>query len=384
MESGLQTALRLGTQAVGYAVTGNIPGVVGTAYEALGHLPASSGPIISAKTAPAVASASISGSFANTHEIIPQGTNAENSIRLKGTILIGTLRANITSYSLNAGSVDYTLSDNAGDFAITLQGSTLVAGSTYSGFPRVFNPPDAFLASMARNYQFWRPNSLALRYVPIVPTSTSGSVSLAWRATDTDNWIEGNTMYGSAPFSVKTLSQYPAFTTGPMWAPNGISINPRKNGICENVKDWLTVDSYVRGSSGSFDGNDAIESKYTSGYFTIHPTGYGVVVSGYVELGYIIFDFDYTLHVHTVPKQYIYSYGLSLPEFTAYQAAELYRYHRFQRDRKARQERKKAPSVTYSPDDPCRPLTPETVDEPILVSPPHPGQNISFREPMRR
>lgn len=262
-------------------------------------------------------------SLAGRSEIKPKITQIDaDTISVCGRQEVARLRVNTTNYTIESQYGDSkTITVGMGGFSIMAKPGN--AGFNYTdyswGYPYMLMP--SRLNVMSQTFDFYRFEHVTYTYVPTVSTATAGSVSFAWAPT-----VAGVTdiasvwdLWGSAPNTAMVLSQCPYFTQAPCWQAQSLMIEPRKHGICENSKDFVSIK--INNSTGASDTAEGGVQADNFGFLHITMEDFATPVSNYTA-GYIIADYKVTFHVPTPTKSLsaLYNgtidlrYFLDLPE----------------------------------------------------------------------
>lgn len=234
-----------------------------------------------------------------------------------------TVRGRAEIMRLEVGTAGYYVYDvnsnwvaiNEGNAVMPLTMSPPGAGAmgvplaTQSGYLAAFTTP-VRLRNLAQLYSLWRYENIRFTFVPVVSTSLSGSVSMAWTR-ESSMYINNASsfdLWGASPGDPMTMSQLTHFVQTPVWQTTSLDVRPRLHGVAEDKKSWLST-SFQNSNSNAALGN-TLDLPFQCGSFILNMSDFATPLSAYTA-GYILMDYEVSYHESSPLKSLSLIYNVS-------------------------------------------------------------------------
>jgi len=194
-----------------------------------------------------------------------------NTMRVKCRSYVGYIDVNPSGAATNPGLP--VLYNATGTLQVPLNQSTVngdcngifpicagdLPGSPISTYYRqdFFFNSNMLSSVLSGYYEFYIPRKLTIEYSTVCPTSTPGSIAMAWVPIDISEF-RGDTPYFPYTNAYRTMSASPAFVETPLYKACRMTVAPMASGIAGNENNFLRC-HMLESAQGSVDQTRTIE-----------------------------------------------------------------------------------------------------------------------------
>lgn len=136
-------------------------------------------------------------------------------------------------------SPSQTSGDMWGVFPVQAGATDTTTGNSAYYRAQYFNPASMMTSVMAGYYEFWRPKYIKASYTPVCPTSTQGTMAMAYSPQDESEFRNATTTLSAYNNTFIVMSQCPAFVEAPLYQGLTLIAYPTRHGIAMDGKGWL-------------------------------------------------------------------------------------------------------------------------------------------------